>query len=72
MQHTRQMHANTTRHAEPADAWPPIGSHIRALVENAAAKQRTRDRLCVEFCDDAAAFDDDEAEFIATYTRFGG
>ena len=68
--HTRQTHANTTRHDDPCDEWKPIGSFVRELVANAAAKQAQRERALEEFC----ALEDahDNAAFIMTYTRFGG
>lgn len=68
--HTRQTHANTTRHDDPCDDWQPIGDYVRTLMANAAEKQAQRERALEEFC----ALEDahDNAAFIMNYTRFGG
>jgi hypothetical protein len=70
MQHTRHIHANTTRHDDPRDDWQPIGSFVRELVAKQDAKQRQRTRDLEEFCGMDPDGDDDR--FIATFTRFGG
>ena len=68
--HTRQTHANTTRHDDPCDDWQPIGDYVRSLMAQAAEKQAQRERDIEEFCGFEPA--SDTADFIMTYTRFGG